>query len=418
MAKNENNYAKVIAAASLGNILEFYDFTLYVTFASVIGPAFFPHDNDLVSLIGSLGMYALGFLARPLGAFIFGHIGDRHGRKKSFNLTLILMSIPTALIAVLPTYEDIGIWAPILLVLLRIGQGICAGGEFSSSALFVLEQISPSMRGMIGGLLIGMCMFGAWLSSLTGIIARYFEMPNWSWRVAFGIGGLIGFLGTYVRSSFKETKAFEQAQQKGKIEKLPIRSIIQNNKTGFFAVFAFGAVNGSLVYTVFGYLTLYLEKVTKFSTTQAFWFSSLGLFTLIISAPLFGRLADKTQKPKQIMLNACLVLTILAVPIYAMLSSADYFLTIIAEVAIGLISGSIAGPLHFLSYTLFKPESRLTGISVGYSFGIAFLGGTTPLISSTLYLYTKLAIVPGFWLVFLGILGYILIKPAKSIATQ
>jgi MHS family proline/betaine transporter-like MFS transporter len=144
---------KVITASMVGNALEFYDFSLYGFFAPILSTLFFPSDNSLVSLIQALGVFALGFMTRPIGAIIFGHIGDKLGRKKALSYSVLLMSIPTMAIGLLPTFEQIGIWAPLLLVFCRLCQGLCAGGEYNGSALFALEHNPENKRGFIGGLL-------------------------------------------------------------------------------------------------------------------------------------------------------------------------------------------------------------------------------------------------------------------------
>ncbi len=394
---NSPGKSKILTAAAIGNILEFYDFTLYATFAPKIAPLFFPHHDPLTSLILTFGVFAIGFCVRPLGAIIFGHIGDRMGRKKSLSFSIALMSLPTFLIGIIPTYASIGIYAPILIMMCRILQGLCAGGEFNGSALFVLEQVHPQQRGFYGGLLISTCVSGTIIATLVGIAFNHYNFPEEAWRLAFIFGAVIGIIGIYIRRRLTETPAFQDLQNKGLICKTPLFEVFKHNKKALLCMLGVGGLNGAVIYTIFGYSPTYLTKLGYLSSKQALYSSLFGLLALIICSPIFGKISDR-YGAKNIMYWASLSVMAFSWPYYYILSSNTFQIIILGQMVMGIIGAAYVGSQHSFSYALFPTADRYSGNALGYSLGMALLGGTTPMVSTFLIERTSDYISPFYWL--------------------
>lgn len=395
----------IIFAAVSGNILEFYDFTLYAIFAPIIGRLFFPEINSVNALIAVFGVYATGFIARPLGSILFGYIGDKVGRKTSLSLTIGLMSIPTFLFAICPTYFHIGIYAPILLTVFRIIQGLCAGGEFTGSAVFVLEHYKDSYLGLIGGVLITSCVGGAFLATIVGMIGSMLNFSqDYFWRLAFLAGSFIGVLSFYIRRKLSETSSFMTLDLKKRIYKNPITESIKKHKLAVFCIFGVGALNGSVIYTIFGYSSAYLSQVVNVPQNISMSSSMFGLLTLMILSPVFGYISDLIT-PKKVMIYAASLTIFFSIPAFYLYNTGDVFFIYLTQIILGVLGAGYVGPQHSFSIRLFPVSDRYTGISLGYSLGMAFLGGTTPFMASLAMRLTGSNIMASMWLLISAIVA-------------
>ncbi len=212
---NKNKRAFVFWSAISGNILDYYDFTLYSIFSIQLGKAFFPGNSDFTQILSSLAVFAVGFLARPIGGIFFGYIGDKHGRRISLIFSMLGMTIPTFVIGLIPTFTDIGYFAPIALILLRLMQGLCISAEGAGAAIFVLEHHHNLKPGLVTGLVHGSNTLGMLLASFIGIIiANYFSNIDYAWRFAFLLGGFMGIIGFYLRLKVSETPIFNELVKK------------------------------------------------------------------------------------------------------------------------------------------------------------------------------------------------------------
>lgn len=199
---------RVILAGILGNILEFYDFTLYGVFIPILAHLFFPKNNSYLALLASFGIFATGFFSRPLGGIFFGHLGDKWGRKNALITSILCMTCATSMIGMLPSYEQIGFYAPLLLVICRLLQGFSAGGEYNGSAIFIIEHLNDKNTGFIGSLLTVSCWGGVLFATIMGILALKIPSVEWGWRVAFLLGGPLGAIAFYIRKKIEETPEF------------------------------------------------------------------------------------------------------------------------------------------------------------------------------------------------------------------
>lgn len=369
---------KIIISSVLGNALEFYDFTLYGAFAVIIGTTFFPAGDPHTVILKSLGTFAVGFLMRPFGAAVFGYIGDTWGRKRALLSSILLMGIPTFTIGVLPSFEAIGWAAPAMLILCRLIQGLCTGGEFNGAAIFALEHVGKDRPGMTGGLITASAGVGAMAAMGVGILVTQPFMPEWGWRLAFVFGTLASFYGWHMRREVEESPAFEAIQRKNKVIKTPLKDALLNHKRAIVTTIVFGAFDGVLSYIVFIFIDVYLYTKLGFSSSLSKVFGALGIATYSLASPIMGLGMDKFNN--RYFLASCTVAVVcLSGPALYFMHTGSYLLVGIAVVAFGVMAASIAGTQHVFSLSLFPVKDRYSGIAFSYSVGIS-IGGLTPFL--------------------------------------
>ena len=402
-----NNRTKVVLAGMTGNALEFYDFTLYGFFASLIARSFFPYsdENSFTALLLALTIYAVGFLMRPLGAIVFGHIGDKYGRKKALSLSVMLMAIPTTLIGFLPDYATIGILAPIILTLCRLMQGLCTGGAYNGAAIFVIEH-QKERRGFAGGLITSSCAIGALLGAFVGYVCTLqdhifgFE----SWRLPFILGMVIGFVGAYIRRQLDESPVFveamakQAAQEKNKpVDKVPLFDALAKHWRSVVCIMGMAWLNGVMYYAAFNYMSIYLREEHNWAVHDTLPMSSVALVVYALLTPFAGSLADR-RGPVGLMRPAAIAVLFLAVPVFMMISTGQVWMIVTAQVIYAMLAAFFSGPLNFFMQSLFPVEDRYSGISFSYSLGMAIFGGSTLLIMETLRVHVDYAFSPALWL--------------------
>src|SRR5262245_32613064 len=292
---------KTILAGAIGNVLEWYDFALYGYFAPVFASLFFPSNSPSVSLISAFGVFAIGFLARPLGAFIFGHWGDTLGRRNALAWSVLLMAVPTGAVGLLPTYEAIGVIAPMALILCRFLQGLSVGGEFTGSATFLVEHAAASQRGYIGSWAGFSAQIGALLGSGMGaLIASSLAdeaLRQWGWRIPFLMGSVIAVAGWYLRTSVPESPAFETIRLKGALASSPVRDVFTTQRRAVARVVGLMWLHGVSFYLLYVYMTTYLVTVTPVQLAAVLWLNTGCMMLLALLIPVMGSWSDRLGQP-------------------------------------------------------------------------------------------------------------------------
>lgn len=411
----------LILPALIGNTLEYYDFTLFAVFSLQISQTFFPKQDEFLNLLLSLAIFSVGFLMRPLGAIIFGQMGDKSGRKKALIFSISFMAIPTFAIGILPGYDSIGIAAPLLLILCRLIQGVSIGGEGAGAAVFILEHHQldcaktttscqqlpripkPPKLGYLGGLITASNFFGAFLAMNIGILSVHFDLNPYAWRIAFILGGILGLVGFYLRMKTLETPAFKKVVEEQKIAKRPLFKVITKNKTGLLLSLSLGALAGAFAYTILAFLPLYFRNILELDPTHALRFGILGLGSFIVFLPFFGKWSD-TQGYVRSTLRACLAVILFVVPLFMIMSSSETFFCILSVIVFGGLCAWITAPAYPIMLSLFPAEQRMSGIAFGFNLGLALFGGTAPMISAFLSKSTGLVYAPSFYLIFVALL--------------
>ncbi len=388
---------RVLIASIFGNALEFYNLTLYGFFVVTIAATFFPSDNALLSLISSLSVYAIGFVVRPLGAVLFGHIGDTWGRRKALGLSILIMGIPSILIAFLPGYESLGFLAPTLLILCRAVQGLCSGGEFNGATIFALEHLGKKNPGFAGGLIVGSCLLGSLVALGVATLIQSLDLPSWGWRIAFFLGGSASFYGLYIRRKMEESPVFSILQKEDKINQKPLKTALSNHLSSCFLVFSIAAFDGALTYTLVTFLVVYTTVYLHIPEAQAMYYNFFGVLTCMIATPLAGYAAD-TYGVKKILLFSTLGVLSLSFPVFLLVQQSSAFSLILANIILGVLTGGIIGVQPLFSQSLFPADTRYTGIAFSYSLSIGLVGGLTPLILTYLVSNGGNPSAPAFYL--------------------
>lgn len=287
------NNKKVFFAGVLGNVIEFYDFTLFGFFTPLIARLFFPSFDPRTALLLTLAIFSVSFLMRPIGGILFGHIGDRYGRKFALSLSILLMAIPTAAIGLLPAYEEIGIWASLMLLVCRLLQGISAGGEYNGAFILLIEHGRKENAGFIGSLVVSSCALGALLAVFSGSLALHSSMPTWAWRVPFLLGGVVGLVGIYIRTRMEESPEFLQYASKRLVSAVPIIQAIK--KEGISIVLTIGVATFChvLINMMTVYINIYLNVVLNFPLGSALMLNTVALLFFTATVPFVGFISDK-----------------------------------------------------------------------------------------------------------------------------
>jgi MFS family permease len=393
---------KIIFAASLGTLFEWYDFYLYGSLAVFFGGLFFPKGNDTAQLLASLATFGAGFGVRPLGAIVFGHLGDLIGRKYTFLVTMATMGLGTALIGLLPTYDKLGLVATALLVLLRLAQGLALGGEYGGAATYVAEHVPDEKRGYYTSYIQTTATLGFFLSmgviGATRVMAGEAGFKEWGWRVPFLLSFALLAVSFYVRVKMKESPLFTKMKAAGKGSKNPIAESFgnpENLKYVLIALFGATAGQGVVWYTGQFYALTFLQAVLKINWKTAYILVSIALALTTPLFVVFGRLSDRIGR-KKIILSGCALGAITYVPIYMAMkhfsnpsglpaanpAEINYVAMVLLLVAQMVYVCMVYGPIAAFLVELFPTKIRYTSMSLPYHLGNGWFGGFLPLIAT------------------------------------
>lgn len=415
MHKKAPSKLKIVSAAIIGHALEFYDFTIYAVFAVTLGKLFFPNSSELAQVLSSMGVFAAGFLMRPLGGIIFGHIGDKFGRRTSLTISVLLMAVLTFLIGILPDYHSIGILAPIILVTVRLLQGLCVGGEGVGASVFVLEHLNKVKPGLVGGIVNSALTLGILLAIITGLaLTTYFGENSDAWRYAFIIGGLLGIIGLYIRLTVDETPEFEEVRRQNRIESIPIVAVFRENMNAVILTMAIGAFTSTSNYMIMSYLNVFYKTVMKYDASTALSYSILGNALLVITLILGGMLSDKLGYARQTAIGA--VVAIIASPIL-LVSMADPnpYVACFGIFLFAVQGGLIYAPLYGTITRLFPPEQRYSGIACSLNIGIAAFGGPSSMIALWLVNYFDSIAAPSLFISLTAVIYLVALSYTKRV---
>src|SRR5215831_2093016 len=371
---------QAVAAAVIGNVLEWYDFAVYAFVAIHISRKFFPPGDEVTALLSTFLAFGLGFLARPLGGIVIGRIGDIRGRKTALLLTILLMAIGTVLIGVLPSFETIGYLAPLLLVVARLLQGFSAGGEWGSSTAFIVEWAPSAERGYYGSFqqtsVVTGLLLGSGVAALLNTVMSPADMGSWGWRIPFLLGGLIGPVGMYMRRTIDETPAYARMTAAPAAPR-------EKSETWLHAGRAFGftIVWTVCFYILLNYMPTYTQKFMNLSASQALWANTIGLFVLVAAIPVMGKLSDRIGR-KPLLLACCAAFIVLPYPIFSFLvSGASYGSLIAVQILFAVLISMFSGPGPAAIAEIFPTRTRSTWMTSGYALAVAIFGGFAPSIS-------------------------------------
>lgn len=399
---------KLVIASVLGNALEWYDFFLYGTAAALVfGPLFFPVVGDpLQGTLLAFSGFAVGFLARPLGGILFGHIGDRYSRKMTLIMTLTLMGATTFIIGLLPTYAQIGIWAPLSLIILRLLQGVASGGEWGGGVLMLSENAPASRRGFYTAWSQMGVSGGFVLSAFAFYLVQQLperDFLSWGWRVPFLLSIVIFLVGVYIRKNIRESKAFTQAKPEDKHEKIPLLVLVREHPKALLQAIALRLPENGASYIFFTFSVVYAKHI-GIGTGEIISAVTLAMLIEFFSILFWGALSDKIGL-KPVYYIGVIGLLVMAFPFFWLLSTGNYGAVMLAMfLGLPVCHGAMIGTQPCIMSDLFPVRVRYSGLALGHEVGSIFSGGLGPMLAVAL-----LMAFDASWPVSLLLIGYALL---------
>ena len=390
-----------IAAGSIGTALEMYDFAVYGFLAPIIGPLFFPSDDHLASLLSAFAVFAVGYLARPLGAALFGHVGDRYGRKASMAASISLMGLATLGLAMLPTHAQIGTAAAFLLVLCRVLQGLSVGGEFTGSMVFLAEHAPIARRGAITAISqttsIAGFLFGSGLSALISAQVGEAAMAAWGWRIPFLFGALIAIVGLVIRRYVAEPPAAARR------EKQPVFVVFRDYWPVLLRMICLVMMGGVGFYLLFVYVAASLREHMHFTTARALEINTIGLLVMFALTIPVASVSDRIGR-KPVLYGVAIATLVLGWPLWQLLQQPSFAVILSGQVGFAVISAATFAVVPATIVEMMPAHIRCSGASIGYNVCLGIFGGTTPFVATYLIARTGDDSTPVYYLMALAVI--------------
>ena len=383
---------KVIAAGAIGNVLEWYDFAIYGYFAAMIGRTFFPHQDPVAQLLSTFGIFAIGFVVRPIGGALMGHIGDRFGRRAALTISVAAMAVPTFLIGILPGYHSLGVMAPVLLTVLRIIQGLSVGGECTTSIVFMVERAPPGRRGLIGAVSAASATCGMMLGSASGA-ALSLAMPAesldaWGWRLPFLLGLLVGVVGYFLRRDIVE------APRQWTSRRSPLGETVRHHMPLLLRLIALSALNSIGFFVVFVYIVTWLQR-NGVRPAQALTVNTISMVSQVVMMFAMAWLSDRVGR-RPLGLAAAALSFVAALPLFWLMHHNDPGLILLGQLGFTLVLGMSWGVLPAILVEATPADVRCTIIALGFNITMGIIGGVTPLAATWLVARTHQDLSPAF----------------------
>ncbi|KTC95208.1 MFS transporter [Legionella feeleii] len=373
-----------ILACIIGNALEWYEFSLFAYLSPVIASLFFPDNNPATSLLATMLVFAAGFIVRPLGSIVLGHLGDRYGRAKTLKFTILLMSIASILTGFLPTYNQAGLLAPLLLITCRLLQGFCIGGEFAGSMIYLSESAQDKHRALVSsmsnnGSNIGVLAAILACTTLSAFVGND-ALASYGWRILFISGGVMGILGLWLRRDLSESETFLQLQQNIREKYLPVKYVLTKQYRSMFHIILLLFISACGSYTLMGYLSTYLHEFLQVPLNQAYQMQTLFIVFSLLFVPVFAHISDKVGR-KNILVFSTLGYLICAIPSFWVLQTISAWWVLLPLVIFYSAEQAVT---PIVMAEMFSGKGRYTGISMAYNISMALVGGFSPAINTWL----------------------------------
>jgi MHS family proline/betaine transporter-like MFS transporter len=392
---------KILITSSLCIIIEWYDFSLFAFLAVIFAKLYFPAENETLSIIATYSVFAVSFIFRPLGGLIFGNIGDKVGRKNALLLSIIIITVPTVLIGLLPTYGQIGITATILLIILRIGQGFSIGGERSASLPFLVEHAPDNLRGVYGSVsLSSTCMGIVVASAVISVISSTLsneQFISWGWRIPFLLGLANGIVAYYLRRNVKESKTFTNLKKSGNISTSPIKEALSNSRKELLLILGITISIAVPFYIVFIYIIRHAVAFENLPISQILQINTINLFLITLFIPVFGYISDKIGR-KPVLIIGCFLSIITSYLFFPLFSDEALIYKILIQLCAGITMAIVAGTAAPYMVESLPARIRMSGLSLGHVIGFSVFGGSAPLAATYMIKQTGDPGSPGIYL--------------------
>ncbi|MBI0312121.1 MFS transporter [Streptomyces javensis] len=403
---------KILGAAMIGHAVESYDFVIYGSSATIIAKHFFPEGNPTLAILSTLAVYGIAFVVRPVGAAVFGSIGDRLGRRTALSTVVLIMAISTAAIALLPGYTTAGIAAPLLLLSCRLAQGISMGAEYTSAASYVMEQAPPNKRGLWISA-VGSATFIGSAFAAFALLALHSASPHayteWTWRIAFLFGGLMALVGLYMRLSLEETSTFRNLEAHGETSASPVRESFRDWRL-FLILFTIFTLLAVVVHNLLGYLPTYLTTTGGLTETTVLVAGGTALLLCTGLCILTGALTDRIGR-KPLLITGVVIAVTGSVPAYVLAGGGTLLTTLAAEALLVIPAALIGMPATIMAVELVPPHIRTTSTALAYNTAYAVFGGTAPLLGALLTQHFG-QLAPGIYITILAAIALVITTTA------
>jgi MHS family proline/betaine transporter-like MFS transporter len=412
---------EAILAGAIGNALEWYDFAVYGYLVSTISKLFFPGTDPIASLLATYAVFGVGFVMRPVGSILFGIYGDRHGRRKALSAVIFLMAISTVAIGLLPTYGEVGVLAPILLVAARLLQGLSAGGEWGGSTAYIVEYAPEGRRGFIGSWQQFSVGGGFLLGSLSGTVLSFALSPEalttWGWRVPFLLGIVVGGVGAYLRWRLPDTPKYVEIEEHHDVAHAPFTEAIKKYPRETLTAFGITLHNTAAYYISLLYMTGYFVTVGKLPQPTAQLIGTICLAVFVVLIPFTGRLSDRVGR-RPLLMASCIGYAVLSYPLFIMGSSGSAPLAFLAQFVMIFFQSLYAGPCPAAYAELFPTRVRYTALSIGYNIAVAIFGGFAPFIATWLIRETGNPLAPAFYVITAAVITFVILTRIRETAFE
>jgi len=412
---------RAVRGAAIGNTVEWFDFAIYGFLATYIAEKFFPSGDETAALLNTFAIFAAAFFMRPLGGFFFGPLGDRIGRQKVLALVILLMSCSTFAIGLVPSYDTIGVFAPLLLLFLRCLQGFSAGGEYGSGACFLAEYASDKHRGFVVSFLVWSVVVGFLLGSLTvtGLETVLSEgaMDSYGWRIPFLIAGVLGAVGLYIRLRLGDTPEFEALRDEGEVASSPLKEAVTTSWRPILQIAGLVVIHNVGFYIVFTFLPSYFTKTLGFTKTDAFVSITVASLVALILIPPLGALSDRIGR-KPLLIVGSLAFAVFAYPLFLMLNAGSLAVAIAAHAGLAAIESVFVCASLAAGAELFATRVRSSGYSIGYNVSVALFGGTAPYVATWLVARTGNDLAPAYYVIVAALVTLITVLTMRETARR
>ncbi|RZI98408.1 MAG: MFS transporter [Brevundimonas sp.] len=385
-----------MAVAAFSTVVEWYDFTLYLYLATVLSRVFF--GGGETSLLITLGGFAVAYLMRPIGAVVFGHVGDRFGRRTTMLLSVALMTAAMLATALLPTHAQIGPAAGVLLILIRCVMGFSVGGEYTGVVAYLLEGAPAHRRGLIASSASAASEIGALLavgvSALTVHFLSTADLDGWGWRIPFFVGAALASSVWIARSTMQESPDFERQQAEGTVPDRPLRHTLTHHRVGIMRAFAISALGSITYYVGITYAPVFLTSTGSFGETQALWLATAAAVVVILVTPFAGVASDRWGR-KPVLIALCVASAALPMTMFSLMGGGQQASALLGVLVLAAVAGGVSAVGAVATAEQFPGEGRLTGLALGATAATAVFGGFTPWIAELLVARTGSALAPG-----------------------
>lgn len=405
-------------AGGVGTLIEYYDFAVYGFLAVVIAPLFFPSTSPGVSILATLAVFGVAYVARPLGGIFFGRLGDRKGRRQALVVTVVCMGIACGVLGMLPTHSSVGVLAPILLVIIRLAQGFSAGGEIGGAATYIAESAPPNRRGFFGSFTpVGSTLGFAVAAAVVGVVALITtddQMSSWGWRIPFLLALPLAFVCLRVRLKLEDSPEFDEMAAKNEVAKSPLSDVVKKQPWSVLRVVGIAiAMNGS-GYIGLTYFSVYLINDLGFSKDSVYWTSAIAIALACATFPLSGMLTDRFGR-KPVLLSGYVAYVVIALPVFMILGATSSIIVVGCVYFVYMVlNGVVQVPAFPLFTELFPRAVRYTGVSLGFNIGTIAAGGTAPYVAAQLVESTGNAMSPAYWVMGVCVIGVLTVLTIKE----